>query len=122
MKTPTKPKRPELPDGCLHDDYANFTLYDNAMGYFKSAYLDNPSNHWPSECDHCKILFVDKPAAAVDKKTEYKVTQANCVFLCKNAANSSHTCMFGLCKKCRYEVLGASPSRNKRSRSIFEAS
>jgi hypothetical protein len=116
VMTPSKRKQP---DGCRHNDITSFERYTNDLGYFKSTYLDK-NQFWPKQCDACAIIFVDKPESQIAEK-EYKVCSKSPVFLCRNAANLSLPCTFGLCKECRYSVLGASPSRQrKRSRNLDE--
>jgi hypothetical protein len=87
------------------------------MGYFKSEYLEKQSL-WPKKCDNCDLLFVDKPECQLNQTIEYKVCAKSPVFLCKNGADSRHSCVFGLCKECKYEILGASPSRKRKRRII----
>lgn len=111
VHTPTKRKQAD--GDCTHDDITSFVSYTNELGYFKSAYLDK-NVWWPKSCNNCDIQFIDKPESQINEETDYKVCMKNPAFLCRNAANSAHPCTFGLCKNCRYTVLGASPTRKRR--------
>lgn len=87
---------------CSHDVVEDLIHYTNELGYFKENYLAR-SPHWPKKCqgDSCGIAFVDKPKPKVDEATEFKVSRTSPVFLCRNAAQSKHECVFALCEPCK---------------------
>lgn len=99
-------------NGCDHKDVTTLVAYTNELKYFTKRYLEK-NEFWPKKCYECEKLFVDKPAGEIDKDKEYKVTSRSPCYLCKHAANSQHPCCFGLCKPCKIETMGGSPTRRR---------
>jgi hypothetical protein len=111
----------ENPSGCNHN-YSILVQYNNELGYFKKTYLDKHPM-WPKSCSDCGVLFVLKVDPNIKEK-QYKVAARTPVWMCQNAVNSKHPCMYALCSPCKIAKRPgpSSPSRRKRKRTIYEPS
>lgn len=122
LLTPSKRTPAVDANGCDHKDPSTLVAYTNELGYFKKTYLEK-NKFWPKKCDNCSKKFVDKPASQMEDG-EYKVSARYPCYLCKHAANSKHPCIFGLCKGCKVDTMGRSPTKRrirKRLESEFAA-
>jgi hypothetical protein len=115
--TPSKRASAVDENGCDHKDASTLVTYTHELHYFKKPYLDkNP--RWPKECANCGKKFVDKPLSQI-QEGDYKVTTRDPVYLCKHAADKRHPCVFGLCKGCKVETMGGSPTRRRTRRNLI---
>ena len=88
---------------CDHGNLFNFKCINLASYYTDSYILKH--NHPVTICNDCKVLF----------GKHYKVSQTNPVYVCSNAENSKHKCVFAFCNNC-YNKLLLSNSGNKGKR------
>lgn len=110
---PTTPKHHRW--DCDHETVGSFGACDGSMGYFDVAYL-NKTENWPKNCFKCDVKFVSKKNV---EDGECKVSVATPAHPCRNGANSKHPCCFGLCRPCRKEIVGVSPTRKRKRKKIF---
>jgi hypothetical protein len=87
---------------CNHSFIGGLMQHDGGTGYFKKSYLDK-TPLWPHGCSDCNCKYVgDKsPLGVTEEDVLYKVARKNVVYMCENAANTCHPCLFSLCIHCK---------------------
>jgi hypothetical protein len=89
---------------CNHSFIGGLMLHSGGVGYFKKSYLDK-TPWWPhgcsSECNCSKYVGDKVPLGVTKEDTLYKVARKNVVYMCENAANTCHPCVFSLCVHCK---------------------
>lgn len=100
---------------CEHD-YEFLLYHTNDQRYFSEGYLKTHPL-WPQKCAECCRKFVGKPLKSPMNADECRVTADAPAYLCGNAQNSFHQCVFAHCGPCHanHRPAGGTP-RKKRNR------